>query len=280
MEQGWIKLFRSLTDNSIWRCEPFTRGQAWVDLLLLANFDRSYFFKRGVKIIVERGQVARSEVELADRWKWSRTKVRKFLNDLEKEQQIEQHKTNVNKLITIINYNLYQGKEQQIEQQKDNKRTAEEHQKNTLKEIKEIKEYKGMFLSEIKISDFPELSHEYFEVAKAFKELFKANLTEAGASTATIDKAKGTWIDDVRLIIETDKYTMQDLRQVFTYLKNEIPDNNGFAWKSNILSISKLRKQMPKLKLKIHNGTTVRPNRKEGTSWDELAQIVHGAFNN
>lgn len=131
MAIGYIKLHRALLDNPLWLCESFTRGQAWVDLLLLANHDYSFFYKRGVKIEVSRGQLARSEVELSDRWNWSRTKVRKFLNDLEKEQQIKQQKTNVTQLITLINYNLYQQKEQQTGQQKDSKKTAKKQQKNT-----------------------------------------------------------------------------------------------------------------------------------------------------
>lgn len=136
---GWIKLHRKLSDNPIWFCEKFTRGQAWVDLILLANHQDSYFYKRGVKVNVKRGQVGRSEVELSDRWKWSRSKVRKFLKDLEKEQQIEQQKTNVTQLISIINYDNYQQKEQQTEQQKDTKRTPKEHQKDTYKNVKKEK---------------------------------------------------------------------------------------------------------------------------------------------
>ena len=140
--QGWIKLHRSILENPFWGCEPFARGQAWIDLLLLANYERSFFFKRNVKVEVVRGQVARSEVELADRWKWSRTKVRKFLNDLEKEQQIIQHKTNVTQLITIVNYEKYQQKEQQGIQQKDSSETAEEQQRDILKKDKKNKEGK------------------------------------------------------------------------------------------------------------------------------------------
>lgn len=140
--QGWIKLHRSILENPFWGCEPFTRGQAWIDLLLLANYERSFFFKRNVKVEVVRGQVARSEVELADRWKWSRTKVRKFLNDLEKEQQIIQYKTNVTQLITIVNYKKYQQKEQQGIQQKDSSETAEEQQRDILKKDKKNKEGK------------------------------------------------------------------------------------------------------------------------------------------
>lgn len=133
--KGWIKLHRGICDNPIWQSEPFSRGQAWVDLLLLANHKDSYFYKRGNKVNVLRGQVGRSEVELSDRWRWSRSKVRKFLNDLKKEQQIEQQKTSVTQILTIINYDKYQEKEQQ----KDSRKTAEEQQKDTYKNVKNIK---------------------------------------------------------------------------------------------------------------------------------------------
>lgn len=119
----------------MWTAEPFTRGQAWVDLILLANHDRSFFYKRNVKVIVERGQVGRSEVELADRWKWSRTKLRKFINDLEKEQQVVQHKSTVTQILTISNYEEYQKKEQQSIQQQDSSKTSKEQQQDTYNNV-------------------------------------------------------------------------------------------------------------------------------------------------
>ena len=102
--EGWIKLHRKISDNRLWTCEPFTRGQAWIDLLLLASHQDSFFYVRGIKINVERGQLAWGEVKLSERWKWSRTKLRKFLKELEKEQQIIQQKNNVMQVVTIVNY--------------------------------------------------------------------------------------------------------------------------------------------------------------------------------
>ena len=125
--EGWIKLHRGLLDNDLWRSEPFSRGQAWVDLLLLANHKESFFYKRGNRVVVKRGQVGRSVVELSDRWKWSRTKINKFLKDLEKEQQIITHKSTVTQLLTIVNYDVYQEKEQQTGQQKSSRKAAERH---------------------------------------------------------------------------------------------------------------------------------------------------------
>lgn len=144
---------------------------------------------------------------------------------------------------------------------------------NKGKEIKEIKEknYKKILLSEITISDFPELNEKHIEIAKAFNSLFRNNLTEAGASTKIVDNAKGTNVDDIRLLLEADHYTVENLQEVYRFLQT-----NSF-WKKNILSTSKLREKMDKLKLELKNGTNKSVS-KEGTSWGELASIVAGAY--
>lgn len=145
--EGWIKLHRKMSESHLWLCEQFTRGQAWVDMLMLANYEDSYFFIRGNKIDVKRGQIAWSEDKLAKRWGWSRTKLRSFINMLEKELQIELQKSNVIQIITVVNYDLYQEKEPQTGQQKDRRKTTERPQKDTSKEREEdIKKDKNIIL--------------------------------------------------------------------------------------------------------------------------------------
>lgn len=128
MIRGYIKLFRCVTENEMWLDEPFSRGQAWIDLLILANHKPGVVRKRGIRIDVERGQVGLSETSLAERWQWSRGKVHRFLSELEKDAQIEQQNVlqnlNVTSLITILNYDKYQDNEPQNEPQTDRKRTA------------------------------------------------------------------------------------------------------------------------------------------------------------
>jgi len=119
-----------LEDSPLWLSEPFTRGQAWVDLLMLANHREGSTWKRGILIKVHRGQVAASENELADRWKWSRSKVRNFLKLLQNEQMIRQQKSAVTSTISITNYDRYQQIRQQTIQQKDISKTTEEQQKD------------------------------------------------------------------------------------------------------------------------------------------------------
>ena len=108
--QGWIKLHRTLQSNKLWYSEPFTKAQAWVDLILSANHKEGAINVRGNIINIKRGQVGRSETTLSVNWKWSRNKVRRFLKWLKTEQQIEQQKSTILSLITIVNYDTYQEK--------------------------------------------------------------------------------------------------------------------------------------------------------------------------
>ena len=109
MTEGYIKLYRCLEDNPLWLSEPFTKGQAWVDLLLMANYTVSEFQVRGIWVKVLPGQIARGEKYLAKRWAWSRDKVRAFLFNLETRQQIRQQKSNVISIITIVKWEQYQA---------------------------------------------------------------------------------------------------------------------------------------------------------------------------
>jgi hypothetical protein len=106
---GWIKLHRDLAQHWLWGDEQFTRGQAWVDLLLHANHSDKKFSVKKQVIDVKRGQQARSELTLSATWKWSRGKVRRFLKQLENEHMIVQQTTHLTSIITICNYDDFQG---------------------------------------------------------------------------------------------------------------------------------------------------------------------------
>lgn len=126
---GWIKIHRNITENPMCFSEPFTRMQAWIDLLLVANYRDSVIYVRGNKVDVKRGQIAKSQDFFATRWKWSRGKVIRFLDELQKCGQIVQQKSNVITLISVVNYEYYQQDgttdEPQTDSRRYNKRTTD-----------------------------------------------------------------------------------------------------------------------------------------------------------
>ena len=85
---GWIKIDRQLKDHWIWTGEKFTRGQAWVDLLMLANWEDATMVFNGQVTHVERGQLMTTIGYLAKRWMWSENKVRRFMADLRAEGMV------------------------------------------------------------------------------------------------------------------------------------------------------------------------------------------------
>ena len=110
MSQGWIKIHRQIQECDIWdNEEPFDYRSAWIDLLLLANHrDKETIFD-GKPLTVGRGQRITSIRKLADRWNWSRDRVSRYLNLLEKLGMIERESDNRKTLLTIVNYEVFQG---------------------------------------------------------------------------------------------------------------------------------------------------------------------------
>lgn len=84
-----------------------------MDLLNLAAHHDHEVEYDGALIRVKRGQVPTSERRLADRWGWTRKKVRHFLGQLESCSRIVREWTRKGahglSLITICNYSMYQG---------------------------------------------------------------------------------------------------------------------------------------------------------------------------
>jgi hypothetical protein len=132
--KGWVRLHRKIEDNFLWLLEPFTKGQAWVDLFLNANHKDGKMCIRGNTIEIKRGQIGWSELTMAKRWKWSKNRVRRFLKLLEMEQQIIQQKDRyITTIITILKYEEHQNDTADgtaERQQKDSRRYINKNDKN------------------------------------------------------------------------------------------------------------------------------------------------------
>jgi hypothetical protein len=148
MSESWLKLFRRLRENEIWRSEPFSRGQAWVDLLMLANHKKGILSVRGNIVPIERGQVGWCERRLAEEWKWSRGRVRNFLALLERLGQISRktspqtspQKSKVLGVITITNYGKYQTEKPADDTTDDTTESPQKaHRQNPNKKDKKVK---------------------------------------------------------------------------------------------------------------------------------------------
>lgn len=109
-KRRFLKLDRQIIKSAIWNDgTPFDKAHAWMDLLLYVNVfpDERIFGNTIVK--VRRGQTITSDNFLANRWNWSRNRVRRFLEMLEAAEMIRIERTSYGTWINIVNYTKYQG---------------------------------------------------------------------------------------------------------------------------------------------------------------------------
>jgi len=123
--QGWISLHRKIIDNPLFE-DPHAL-MLWVYLLLRANHKPAKILRGNRTVAIKRGQFLTGRKSLSKATGIQESKIERLLKLFESEQQIEQQKTTKYRLISITNYNEYQGSEQQI----NNKRTTTEQQLNT-----------------------------------------------------------------------------------------------------------------------------------------------------
>lgn len=107
-EKGWIKIYRQLRDCWVWKSKPFSKGQAWIDLLLKANHTDTKILFNGNLTTIKKGQILTSIRKLVDEWGWSKNTVTKFLNLLEEDGMLTRESDNHRTLITIENYSIFQ----------------------------------------------------------------------------------------------------------------------------------------------------------------------------
>lgn len=110
IDSGWIKVYRQLTENEIWKIKPFSKGQAWIDLLVLTNHAPDLISaKNGQIISVSRGECGWSALALAQRWGWSRGKVFRFFEYLSGMKMVQQKIIANHTILVICNYESFQG---------------------------------------------------------------------------------------------------------------------------------------------------------------------------
>lgn len=107
--QGFIALHRSIQDHWIWTDKPFAWGQAWADMLMLANHKDNLIVIDGNLTTVKRGEHITSLRKLGEKWGWSTTKVKNFLDTLTEQKMITYESNSKKTVYKIVNYDIWQG---------------------------------------------------------------------------------------------------------------------------------------------------------------------------
>lgn len=122
--KGWVSIWRNIQDHELWKDKPFAEGQAWIDLIMMANHEDGECRFRNETIHVKRGSFVCSELKLMKQWGWSKEKLRRFFRYLEQEGMISKKAVQRrHTVVSILNYDLFQRADQFSDQEQTKNET-------------------------------------------------------------------------------------------------------------------------------------------------------------
>lgn len=106
---NFLQLSRKIMDTPYYKDKPFNRLAAFLDLMMLTQHTTIQEFKRGELVTYERGHCYHPIEEFATRWGWDRRKVRRFLDQMEKNGDITVYTSKRGTQIVMHKYDEWQG---------------------------------------------------------------------------------------------------------------------------------------------------------------------------
>ncbi|MDT3497176.1 hypothetical protein NLU03_23000 [Bacillus toyonensis] len=244
---GFIKDYRQELESDIWLMPPMYH-RVWQWLKYQVNHrDNEIPMRDGNKLKIKRGQHLTSVRNIAQsvgyyegaKWKEPNPKtIAAILSWLETQGMILLDRGQGNRqytLITLLNWDLYQDKNVQGNSKYTVDGEGREHLVDINKNDKNDKNEKKKNTSR----------HKYetcdMNAAKYLFEKIKENNPKQ-KEPSSFD----SWANEVRLMRERDKRDLQEVKDVIDWCQNDS------FWKSNILSVGKLRKQFDQLYMKMN----------------------------
>lgn len=140
MSRGYFAVDRAIFDHPIFADEPFTEREAWQWMISEAAWRPTRIRVGRVVVNLDRGQLAHSLRFMADKWQWTVARVRRFLDRIKTDTMIATQTGTGVTVITICNYNKYQGGEQETgtptATQTGNEPAQKRHKEEELKPVK------------------------------------------------------------------------------------------------------------------------------------------------
>lgn len=151
---GYLKLHRALVEKPIWKQSTPEHKAILIQLLIMADFMPSEWEYQGVKYKTEPGQFVTSLQSIADECGKgiSVQNVRSALARFERLGFLTNQSTKVNRLITIVNWGLYQAREEKTNKETNNVTNKEvtKNQQRGNKEVTTNEEVKKLRSKEVK----------------------------------------------------------------------------------------------------------------------------------
>ncbi|MFJ7933253.1 hypothetical protein [Sporosarcina sp. NPDC096371] len=225
MEQGWIKMHRKLLEKPIWTEATAEQKILLITLLLMGNHEEKQWEWKGKVFSASPGQFVTSLSSLVQKCgKGSSVqKIRTALKRFAKYEFLTDESTPHNRLITIVNWGVYQGSEETATVRSTDGQQTTNRQLTTNKNDKNEKKSNCRKHVYDESSIFYQFAFSLFENIKMnHPHLTKPNLQK--------------WSNDFRLIVERDKRTNEQITHVMNWSQQHA------FWHTVVLSPASIRR--------------------------------------
>jgi len=243
-----------MQDNFLWKeNRVFSKAEAWIDLIMEAQYKKTPKEVLIGNIIFTQnyGESLKSLGTWSKRWNWTKNKTWRFLHMLQDCNMVCIKNEIKTERITIVNYGIYADEQNanrtDLERIQNGLRTDLESNKKDKKE-KNNKNVKKEVPSPDPIKKKPLIvSPEDLRLANLLSSLMYQNNP---LRKPTAEKQIESWANDCRLMRERDNRSSNDIEEHIKFSQSH------HFWKSNILSMDKLRKQYDTLTLQMKKPQT------------------------
>ena len=255
--QGWVKLHRQIMKSDTFARLNAIQQIITIYIILNANHEDGVWYDKykDIEVPVKRGQLVTSRNKIANEWfkndkEITERKVRTTLERLERYGFLTKQSTKGYTLLNIVNYGVYQSREnenvQQVDQGPTKQRPSNDQATTTNKNVKNDKnEKKNTSRSKLKF----ETCH--FQLAeRLYNNILDNNPNHKKPNLES-------WANDVRLMMERDNRTEEQIRYLIDWVQKD-----EFEM-TNVLSTKKLRERFDNLVMKVKREKGSQPKRDE-----------------
>lgn len=249
MTGGWIKLYRQLLEKPIWQESTPEQKVILITLLSMANHEEREWEWQGEPYKASPGQFVTSLESIRKKCGKgiSLQNVRTALKRFERYEFLTNEPTNKNRLITIVNWEVYQSKDNELTKESTSNQQATNKQLTTNKNDKN-NNYVATRKKRVYADDDPNK-----KLAILLLKLIRKN---QNIKEPDLDK----WANTIRLTIESDKRTGREVQDMIVWATS-----NDF-WSGVILSPTSLRKHFDKMAIQKNK------RKQQNISNDELPE--------
>ena len=231
---GWIKLYRELGDKPIWLESTSDQRSVLIALLMMVNYEPNKWEWQGKQYECMPGQVITSLPKIAERSGKgvSIQNVRTALKRFEKLGFLTDESTNKNRLITIVNWAIYQGSDDEPNRQTNKQLTGNQQAANRqLTAIKNIrtKEDKNKEVKDIVEQELDPIP--YREIIEYLNQKAGKNFKHSAAGNKKVIKARwneGCKLDQFKRVVDNKCQDWLNDEKMSQYLQPSTLFGNKF----------------------------------------------------